>query len=275
MAPSTRNSQRCTEPPGSLAVAESASAPGRQRPGGTPGLKPGEPIEQVVGHRVVGGAWGEGPPVYLVHGWGGWRGHLGGAAGQLLADAGYRVVAFDLPSHNESGTGWMKPGRTTIMERGARKQAGGAEQCPAHAIVAHSLGSHCGCLSPRPAACPSNGWYSAPMGDFDIGFRRTSARRHGFGPRIRIAFNAASNDSWGYRLEANPLYTATQIADPPALLVIHDPDDSAIHGASEKIVNRWPGATLLTTRRARPPGPLSPLPHRPAILAGVDFIAND
>ena len=43
-----------------------------------PGVPTGEPIEAFWdGHRVAGEKWGNGPSVYLVHGWGGQRAHLG------------------------------------------------------------------------------------------------------------------------------------------------------------------------------------------------------
>jgi hypothetical protein len=67
------------------------------------------------GHTVVGRIWGEGPVVYLQHGWGGHRQQLGALVAPLVA-AGYRVVAFDAPSHGESGPGPSGPRRTTAVE---------------------------------------------------------------------------------------------------------------------------------------------------------------
>jgi hypothetical protein len=81
-----------------------------------PGVPAGEPIEaNWSGHRIAGEFWGDGPSVYLVHGWGGCRAHLGVFV-KPLVDAGYRVFAFDLPSHNDSDPGDLAPGRTTIVE---------------------------------------------------------------------------------------------------------------------------------------------------------------
>ena len=80
-----------------------------------PGVPPGRSIEAFWdGHRVAGGV-GRGPPVYLVHGWGGQRAHLAVFV-KPLVEAGYRVIAFDLPSHNESDPGALAPGRTTAIE---------------------------------------------------------------------------------------------------------------------------------------------------------------
>src|SRR5688572_8732146 len=42
-----------------------------------PGVSAGEPVEACWdGHRIAGESWGEGPAVFLVHGWGGFRAHL-------------------------------------------------------------------------------------------------------------------------------------------------------------------------------------------------------
>src|ERR1700741_4784010 len=81
-----------------------------------PGVPPSEPVEAIwSGHRIAGESWGDGPGVYLVHGWGGCRAHLGVFV-KPLVEAGHRVIAFDLPSHNESEPGELAPGRTTIVE---------------------------------------------------------------------------------------------------------------------------------------------------------------
>ena len=85
-----------------------------------PGVPPGKPLEAYWdGHRVVGEEWGEGAPIYLVHGWGGRRPHLAMFVKPLVA-AGYRVITFDLPSHNESDPGESRRGgrrRSSVLRR--------------------------------------------------------------------------------------------------------------------------------------------------------------
>jgi hypothetical protein len=69
----------------------------------------------VDGYRVRGRRWGEGDPVYLVHGW-------GGSASQLdpfvppLVRAGFSVVSFDGPSHGASDPGPSGPRSSNILE---------------------------------------------------------------------------------------------------------------------------------------------------------------
>jgi pimeloyl-ACP methyl ester carboxylesterase len=59
------------------------------------------------GHRICGEVWGDRPPVYLVHGWGGCRAQMGVFVKPLVS-TGYRLIAFDLPSHNDpSRARWL------------------------------------------------------------------------------------------------------------------------------------------------------------------------
>ena len=105
------------------------------------------PIEATwSGHRIAGESWGDGPAVYLVHGWGGCRAHLGVFV-KPFVEAGHRVIAFDLPSHNESDPGELAPGRTTIVECAEAVRAMVRAHGPARGIVAHSLGAKAAALA--------------------------------------------------------------------------------------------------------------------------------
>ena len=149
-----------------------------------PGVPPGEPVEAAwSGHRIAGESWGDGPTVYLVHGWGGCRAHLGVFV-KPLVEAGHRVIAFDLPSHNDSEPGDLAPGRTTIVECAEAVRAFVRTHGPAHAIVAHSLGAKAAALAVARGAEVERLVFLAPMGDFSW-YLDIFADRHGFGPRIR------------------------------------------------------------------------------------------
>lgn len=79
-------------------------------------------------------AWGRGPTVLLVHGWGGLARQLRAFVAPLL-DAGYRVVAFDAPGHGaSSGEELSLPIFADAIARVAEMFG------PVHAIVAHSFG---------------------------------------------------------------------------------------------------------------------------------------
>src|SRR5690606_26426681 len=89
---------------------------------------------------IVGEVWGDGPPVYLVHGWAGHRGQFGGFVAPLVA-RGLRVVAFDMPSHGDSAPGRFGPRSSTFPEFIAALAQVVGEFGRPHAIVAHSAGA--------------------------------------------------------------------------------------------------------------------------------------
>jgi pimeloyl-ACP methyl ester carboxylesterase len=92
------------------------------------------------GAAVHGTAWGAGPTVYLVHGWGGWGEQLAAYVDPLVA-AGHRVVAFDAPSHGASKPGRHGPHSTALPEMADALRAVVAAQGEPYAFVAHSIGA--------------------------------------------------------------------------------------------------------------------------------------
>jgi pimeloyl-ACP methyl ester carboxylesterase len=239
-----------------------------------PGVVAGTPVDAVWdGHRVAGASWGEGPPVYLVHGWGGCQAHLGVFIKPLVA-MGHRVIAFDLPSHNDSGPGGLAPGRTTIVECARAVKAFVDTHGPARAIVGHSLGAKAAALAVAEGAEVERMVFLAPMGDFSL-YLNTFAARHGFGPRIRAGLHRRLDRRLGIPLfDTDIAATAARVAHPP-LLLVHDPDDpDSPHWTSERIVEVWPGSRLVTTRGLGRLAHYRILRHRPAIDAALDFIGS-
>ena len=92
-------------------------------------------------------AWGQGRTVLLVHSWGG-RGTQMGRFVDPLVDAGFRVVAFDLPAHGVAGTG-----ETDMVECAAAVAAVASAQSeaghPVAAVIAHSFGVMTALLASR------------------------------------------------------------------------------------------------------------------------------
>jgi pimeloyl-ACP methyl ester carboxylesterase len=237
-----------------------------------PGVSPGRPIEAYWdGHRVAGEEWGEGPPIYLVHGWGGQRAHLAVFV-KPLVEAGYRVIAFDLPSHNESDPGALAPGRTTAIECADAVAAMIETHGPAHAVVAHSLGANATALAVADGARVGRLVFFAPMGDFPL-YLDWFAARHGFGRRIRAGLHRRLEKRIGMTLQETNMTHIGRRANYPPLLLIHDPDDpDSPYAASERLAAVWQGAQLLTTRGLGRLAHYRLLRHRPAINAGVEFI---
>src|SRR5439155_5589611 len=107
------------------------------------------------GRLVHGYRWGDGPLVYLVHGWGGNAGQFSSFVEPLLA-AGFSVVAFDAPSHGLSDAGAFGRHSTTAVEMGQALDAVVAEHGQPDAVVAHSMGGIATALASR------DGWVSVP-----------------------------------------------------------------------------------------------------------------
>ena len=208
--------------------------------------------------RVATWSLGDGPRVYLVHGWGGRGGRLHHLATALL-DAGFTVVWFDAPGHGAAGRGM-----SSMPEFARALLAVVRTYGPAHAVVTHSLGgaatalaAHWGLDAGRFAflAPPVNpaAWaipFAAALGlrpDVIEGLRARSERR------LRIRWTDLDVPTIAGRM-ARPL------------LVVHDRDDATVpwlEGAT--IADAWPGARLVTT---------SGLGHRgvvrdPAVVAEV------
>ena len=238
-----------------------------------PGVPPGEPLEAFWdGHLIAGESWGDGPPVYLVHGWGGCRAHLAIFV-KPLVEAGHRVIAFDLPSHNDSAAGEMAAGRTTIVECAEAVRAMVAAHGPAHAVVAHSLGAKASALAVAWGAAVDRLVFLAPMADFAL-YLDVFTDRYGFGPRIRAGLERRLDRRLGTPLfDTDISRVAGQLRSATPLVIVHDPDDpDSPYDASERIVRLWPGAELVTTRGLGRLAHYRILRHRPAINAGVEFV---
>jgi pimeloyl-ACP methyl ester carboxylesterase len=85
--------------------------------------------------RLSAWEWGRGPAVLLLHDWNGQARDLEGFVPPLL-DAGYRVIAADLPAHGRSsGT------QATLLDWRRAVQSLARYAGPVEAIVAHGLGA--------------------------------------------------------------------------------------------------------------------------------------
>lgn len=239
-----------------------------------PGVPPSTPVEAFWnGHRVAGESWGEGPPVYLVHGWGGCRAHMAVFV-KPLVQAGHRVIAFDLPSHNESDPGALKPGRSTIVECAEAVRAMVLAHGPARAIIGHSLGAKAAALAVAKGTATQQLVFLAPMGEFTW-YLDVFAERHGFGPRIRERMHRRLDQRLGMPLLDTDIDRAAAHTGYPPLLLIHDPDDpDSVYATSEHLAEIWPGSRLQTTRGLGPLAHYRILRHRPAITGGVEFIGS-
>jgi len=191
-----------------------------------------------------------------------------------LVDSGHRVIAFDLPSHNESEPGDLAPGRTTLIECAEAVAAVIRTHGPARAVVAHSLGANATAFAAAAGTTVGRLVFLAPMGDFPL-YLDLFAARHGFGRRIRGGLHRRLERRIGMPLPETNMVRVAARTDYPPLLLIHDPDDpDSPYASSERLVESWPGARLMTTRGLGKLAHYRILRHRPAIRAGVEFIGS-
>jgi len=223
--------------------------PRRREPAG-PGvaeLPAGMPFAvDVDGHRVVGESWGTGPVVYLVHGWAGHRGQLTAFVPPLVAN-GYRVVAFDAPSHGASAAGAFGPRSSSIPEFTAALTAVATVHGPAHCLVAHSLGGTAAAAAVRDGLPVDRVVLLAPLAS-PGSFAHQFAAALGFGNRTYRRLIARVERRVGAPMDDFDVPAIGRATAVPPTLVIHDQDDAstpASDGAS--IAAAWTGSRLHRT----------------------------
>lgn len=212
----------------------------------------GQRVEvDVDGRAVVGETWGSGPIVYLLHGWGGWRGQFDAFVAPLVS-AGYRVVALDTPSHGDSAPGVLGPRHSLLPEFVRTLAAVTGSVGRPHAIVAHSLGGTAAAVAVLDGLETGRLVLIAAPAD-PIAHTHEFARTLGFGERTRRRLLS--------RMEAlcdQPVTTfdvPTRARAPrggaaglPPVLVVHDRLDKEVpYEDSLALSGSWPDAELATT----------------------------
>lgn len=226
-------------------------------------------VTAVDGHDVVGEVWGDGPPVYLVHGWAGHRRQFREFVAPLVA-RGFRVVAFDMPSHGESAPGRYGPRSSAFPEFTAALIRVAAEFGRPHAVIAHSAGA----IATAGALCDGLSAdrvvLLAPMASAQS-YLRQFATVLGFGDRTSTRLVARIERRVGAPMHHFDLPELARAVTMPPALVIHDRTDrstSVTDGAA--VAAAWPGARFTVT---------TGLGHNrilraPEVIAdAVDFIA--
>ena len=236
-----------------------------------PVAKPGEPFQIAVsGHAVVGEVWGTGPVVYLMHGWAGYRGQLASFVAPLV-DRGYRVVAFDAPSHGDSAPGAFGPRSSTIVEfADALTQVVHRFGSP-RAIVAHSLGATAAAVALCDGMRAHRLALLAPMAS-PLTYARQFGQILGFGPRTFERLVGRVERRVGVPMRQFDVPELGRAVAMPPTLVLHDRGDvSTPVSDGAAIAAAWPGARLHVT---------SGLGHRRLLHAPevvdevVDFISS-
>jgi pimeloyl-ACP methyl ester carboxylesterase len=231
----------------------------------------GAPFEvEIGGRRVNGMVWGAGPSVYLLHGWAGHAGQMVPFVDPLV-ERGFRVVAFDAPSHGASDPGAYGPRSSTALEFVHSLTAVVAAQGPAYAIVAHSLGATATAVALCDGLTAERVVFVAPMASA-AAYARDLVTVLGAGERTYRRLVARIERRAGVPLGHFEVPELGRAVAMPPTLVIHDRDDPSTNvGDGEAIAAAWPGARLHLT---------SGLGHRrilrdpSAVAEAADFVGG-
>ena len=194
----------------------------------------------VRGRRVAAWSWGEGPAVYLVHGWAGVGGQLAAFVPALTAH-GFRAVAFDAPGHGAS-----EGRRSSIVHFADTLRALTAQEGKPHAVIAHSLGAAAVVRALTRGLELERAVFVGPTGgprDWSERFRR----QLGVPLHVMASMRERSERWLGARWEEFDVPMLARSQSTP-LLILHDRDDDEVpwsDGAA--IAEAWPGARLVTT----------------------------
>lgn len=203
---------------------------------------------ECLGGEVWGYEWGEGPLVYLVHGWGGSTSDFKFIAASLVSE-GYRVVAFDSPSHGNSGPGPWGDRHATGIHMAEAMRAVAEKFGRPHAVVAHSLGSLTAVMGLRRAGMEPDRERMvliAPFVGGTDGFRDVLDSIVPVGERILsrvvpLAADRAEVDLAEITLK-DPVVTAPT-------LIVHDTWDrpNPFHSNGAVLAETWPNTELMAT----------------------------
>jgi pimeloyl-ACP methyl ester carboxylesterase len=188
--------------------------------------------------------WGKDnrPTVLLLHGWNGRGSQMGAFAGPLV-DAGYRVVAYDLPAHGRS------PGNSTNLFEvidTLRHVAG--MFTPVRAIVAHSFGAVSAIMAAHEGLPVERLVCISPPNSLRFMLERFG-RILAIPPRAQAALARRIETNFGNnvweRVSMDHLVATLRVPG----LVVHDEQDYDVAiSEGDAIARSWPKAQLVRTR---------------------------
>jgi len=213
----------------------------------------------------------DGPLVYLLHGWGGWRGQFA-PIGRALAARGFRAVLIDAPNHGDSGPGTLGAGAGVLPDFTLTLQAVVRELGPAYAVVGHSLGGGCSAFAILEGLEARRAAFIAPAVDPEA-FTKELAGMLGYGERIRTRMLGIAMRRTGYTPPDFVLPARLAARDDlPDALVLHDAQDPVVQVTDGRtMADSWVGARLVVTSGL---GHNSILRDEASVETVADFIAD-
>jgi pimeloyl-ACP methyl ester carboxylesterase len=216
------------------------------------------------GQRVVGRAWGAGPTVLLVHGWGGHSGQMTSLVDPAVA-AGFRAVALDLPGHGES-----EGSVSSLIHFASALVRAAALFGPVRGVVAHSFGAAASTYAIASGLSVERAVFFAPPAGFESFWARFRAGV-GVSQEVMDRMLHEAEEWLDVRFDGiGPVDLAPRMTAP--LLVLHDPEDREVpYEEGAELARCWPGAEL---RSAGGLGHLRILRDAGCVAAAVGFVAR-
>jgi pimeloyl-ACP methyl ester carboxylesterase len=207
-----------------------------------------ERVDVGLGSPLVAETWGEGDRlVYLVHGWGGWRGQVS-AFVQPLVEAGFKVIAADCLSHGDSPPGRYGPGHTSGNEMIDCFAGLVARLGQPYGAIAHSLGCGCVCRALADGSVTAERLVMvAPNPDMAANTEQFG-RSLGFRASTRRLLFKEVEQYAGRPMSDFDLTLLAASGCLPKGLIIHDQSDrEAPYEGALAMKTAWPDAELITT----------------------------
>ncbi len=193
------------------------------------------------GCRLATWRWGEGPPVLLIHGWGGHAGRLSHFIAPLV-EAGFSVVAFDAPGHGES-----RARLCSVMDIIRAVSTVAEDSGPLAGFIGHSLGAAAGILALRSGVRAGAAVLLAPPANpEELAVKFASIC--GMPGEVRDSMKVRLVSRHGVAWENLRLFEPAPQAPAP-LLIFHDHRDLKVPARNARVLAAaWPGASLVLTR---------------------------
>lgn len=205
-----------------------------------PPRAPGRSVALRGQRSVAARVYGEGRPVFLVHGWGGSGDQMAGFV-DALVERGYQAVVLDLPAHGASAGK-----KTQVVECSDALLAAARAFGEPTGIIAHSFGAAAATLALSRGLTAEALVFLAPLPSLDHGV-------HQFAQRARLPLDVMDRAARLIERELGVDRTTIDLTEAGPrlrlpLLCIHDASDRVIPlERTREVVERWPSARLLET----------------------------
>lgn len=185
--------------------------------------------------------WGQGPTILCVHGWSS-RGLRFSPLIEVLADAGFRLVAFDAPAHGQSSGSHIDLMEYVDVVMHVSEKVG-----PLHGIVAHSLGATATLLALERGLRTEKAVFFSALnglrGPLDY-----LAEKLQMSSNVLQKAKAIFETTFDRSIESLEAVNIVPQLNTPPLLIFHDRDDPLLPYHNALDLNRvWKNSELIGT----------------------------